>query len=211
MPFVPVPNTLLCELRMTTDLQKVENTLWFEVGGPPSASDMNDLGDALITWWNSFYAPLTWTGVQLREVVVTDMSSATAGQVTRIPAGAALGDVSDDPLPTSISLTVSFRTANRGRSFRGRNYIVGMTEGQTIGANQVNGTVVADWIAAYEALIGVGSIISATWVVVSRFSGIDGDGDPIPRVTGVTTPVETVVIVDDNVDHQRRRGAGRGN
>jgi len=211
MPFVPVANTVLAELRMTIDLQQVENTLYFEFGGPPSVSDMNDLGDALISWWNSFYAPLSWTGLQLREVVVTDLTTATSAQVTRVPATPALGTVGDNAVSTNTSLVVSFRTANRGRSFRGRNYIVGITEGQKLGANQINPPVIEAWIEAYEAMIGVPTVVSAIWVVVSRFSGIDGNGDPIPRAAGVTTPIEAVTIVDPVVDSQRRRLPGRGN
>jgi len=47
-------------------------------------------------------------------------------------------------------------------------------------------------------------------VVVSRFSGVDADGHPIPRTTGVSTLVASVAIVDPVIDSQRRRLPGRG-
>jgi hypothetical protein len=63
----------------------------------------------------------------------------------------------------------------------------------------------------YEQLLPTGTILTdGTWVIASRFSGVDGDGKPIPRAVGVTTPVTSVVIVDGIVDSQRRRLPGRG-
>lgn len=211
MPFVPVPNTVLCEFRMTADLQQVENTVYFELADTPAADDMTDLAELLRDWWISEYAPLVWQGVQLREVVVTDLSSASGPQVSVSPAVAAFGGQTGDPLPTNVSLTVSFRTALRGRSFRGRNFVVGLTEVMTTGANTLGPGTLSAWIDAYTALLALGSPLTATWVVVSRFSGVDANGRPIPRAAGVTTPVTSVTIVDNIIDSQRRRLPGRGN
>lgn len=210
MPFVPVTATCLVEMRMTADLQEVENTLYFEFNDPFTNVEMLSLGDDLVTWWINFYAPNIWAGVQLREVIVTNLTSATADQVSSTVPPSTVGQLSTDPLPTNVSLTVSFRTALRGRSFRGRNYVVGMVEDQTVGANAVDNAVIADWITCYEELLTIAASNNAVWVVVSRFSGVDGNGDPIPRASGVTTPINSVVIVDNVVDSQRRRLPGRG-
>jgi len=210
MPFVPVAATVLVEMRMTADLQEVENTLYFEFEDPFTNIEMLNLGDDLVTWWINFYAPNIWEGVQLREVVVTNLTSATSDQVSSTVPPATTGQLGTDPLPTNVSLTISFRTALRGRSFRGRNYVVGMVEAQTIGANTVDSAVIADWITCYEELLTIAASNATAWVVVSRFSGVDGNGDPIPRVAGVTTPINSVVIVDNVVDSQRRRLPGRG-
>jgi hypothetical protein len=45
---------------------------------------------------------------------------------------------------------------------------------------------------------------------VSRFSGVDEDGRPIPRVAGISTVVLSYGVTDNNLDSQRRRLAGRG-
>ena len=63
---------------------------------------------------------------------------------------------------------------------------------------------------AYEGLPSVATVAGYTWVVASRFSGVDAEGDPIPRAAGITTPITTVLIVDNLVDSQRRRLSGRG-
>lgn len=211
MPFIPVANTVLAEIRMTADLQQVENTLYFEFPAAPTLASMQTLADDLQAWWIASYAGQIWSGVELREITLTDLTSSSGPQLTQVPPSGTLGDLSNPPLPTSVTLTVSFRTALRGRSFRGRNYVVGLVESQTTSANEIDSTTIAAWASTYTDLFAVAADAGVTWVVVSRFSGVDGSGNPIPRAAGVTTPVTTVVIVDNVVDSQRRRLPGRGN
>jgi len=210
MPFVPVPNVALVEIRMLAMAQLVENTLWFEFGSAPDAADLTALLEAVESWWVSEVKPLTSSRVGVREFVATDMSSQT-GPVASL-AGTILDVGSNTPnaMPLGTTLTVSFRTALRGRSFRGRNYIVGLTEDQVDG-NAVEAGVATSWSDAYSQLPVPTLAAGWTWGVVSRFSGIDpATGDPIPRAEGIFTPITAVVVVDDFIDSQRRRLSGRG-
>jgi hypothetical protein len=196
---------------MTANGQQVENTDWFRFLDPYGAPEMTLLGDNLLIWWQDEYEPLVSSGVQLREIVLTDMASATGPQVTVVPATPVTGDNTANIVPGNVTLSVSFRTASRGRSFRGRNYVVGLTEDQIVG-NDFAAGVTASWEAAYTALIAVPAGSSAEWVVVSRFSGVDPvTHAPIPRVAGIATPVTAVVVVDNFVDSARRRLTTRGN
>lgn len=211
MPFVPVANTVLAELRMTLDGQQVENTLWFEAAAGVNALIMSDLAQLLQDWWVANYAPQTSVNLQLIEIVISDQTTATGLQVTQSPGTPTLGTIVSDALPNNVSFTVSFRTALRGRSFRGRNYVVGIPE-SVAALSHLQAGYVAGWQVAYAQLLSdLSAVGDWEWVVVSRFSGTDVDGDPIPRVAGITTPVTNVVIVDDVVDSQRRRLPGRGN
>lgn len=211
MPFVPVPSTALVELRMTLDLQQVENTLWFVFQDPIDEAILTTLNNDLLGWWVDHYAPLVSQQLQLREIVCTDMSSSTGPQVTLAAPPGTVGELTVDAEPNNVSLTVSFRTANRGRSFRGRNYLVGITADVLVN-NTFTSVYVSSVTDAYAALLPAGGVLSdARWVVASRFSGIDSNGDPIPRVTGIATPITAVVVVDSIVDSQRRRLPKRGN
>ena len=211
MPFVPALNTVLVEIRMLWDGQRVENTLYFSSGSPPEPGAMATLGNNIIAWWQENIAPLTSTGVILREVVVTDLTSDIGPQVTQVPSGVLAGLVSDESLPNSTTLAVSFRTANRGRSFRGRNYFVGLTDGQVNG-NNVLSTLADDLVTAYDLLNATPFQPTWVWSVVSRYSGVDPvTGDPLPREDAVVTPILTVLVTDLVVDTQRRRLPGRGN
>jgi hypothetical protein len=194
---------------MTLDGQDVENTLWFVAASEPNTGNMGVLAATMEGWWVSDYAPQISQAVQLRETVVTSMDSATGPQVTRVPTSTTLGSRTDEIMPNSVSLVVSFRTDLRGRSFRGRNYVVGLTAEEVTG-NQVNSDIVAAFQDAYSNILTVVTDTDYEWVVASRFSGVDSEGKPIPRSEGIGTPITSVTVVDNIIDNQRRRLPGRG-
>jgi hypothetical protein len=211
MPFIPVANVAEAEVRMLLDAQHVENTLYFLYTAPPDGPTLLSLGNALISWWTTNRAPLAPASVVLSEVVCTDLSSATGAQATAVPLASTPGTMGSPVLPSNDSFTISFRTAFRGRSFRGRNYMVGLGTTQVAGNNLVLGYADA-FVSAYEALPALATAEGCTWVVVSRYSGIDPvTKKPIPRAAGIATPIDTVLYTDLVVDSQRRRLPGRGN
>jgi len=211
MPFVPVSNTAMVEIRFLLDDQHIENTLYFERADAVTSENLTSLNNAVLAWWIDNMSTLQPTALQLSEIVCTDLTSDSGPQVTLAPPVAQFGSVDSPVLPNNVSLAISFRTGLRGRSFRGRNYIPALWEGGVIG-NTVGTTIVDAFATAYTELITDTGVADAgyTWAVVSRFSGVDGDGKPIPRETGLSTPVASVVIVDATVDSMRRRLPGRG-
>jgi hypothetical protein len=210
MPFVPVPNSALVELRFSHQAVKMENTLWFRGTAPLDGTELTALAQAVWNWWGLNLAGHTVAGCILREVVATDQSSATGAFGEYTSGGGYLGTVTDDPMPTGTSGAISFRTAERGRSFRGRNYMLGLARSFVTG-NQLTSGYVTAVESAYAALPAVASALSLVWVVASRFSGVNHTtGKPIPRVTGIVTPVIAAVFADVFVDSQRRRLTGRG-
>lgn len=78
--------------------------------------------------------------------------------------------------------------------------------------NTIDPTFLTNVAAAYRLLKIPTSTIPAdwSWVVVSRFSGVDSLGKPIPRSSGVVELVVDAIFVDNIVDSQRRRLPGRG-
>lgn len=210
MPFVPVENTALVECRMHYDNQKVENTLWVENESAWDGDSLAELATEVKDWWVASYSTICSNTVALNEVVCTDMTSETGAQASLAGAGAA-GGVGSGSLPGGTAFTVSFRTALRGRSFRGRNYIVGIPQDFRSGISGVDVDYVEAVINAYNDFKSAISTAGWTWVVVSRFSGIGGTPPkPLPRTAGVTTPVASVICTDAVLDSQRRRLPGRG-
>jgi len=202
MAFVAVPNTVLVEMIHfnSTTVQYAENTLYFENSGGWDATSAGDLADALSDWWESTLgeqASPTW---ELSTIRVTDLSSATGFVVEHFPGLTATG--ASAALPGNVTVAISFRTESRGRSYRGRNYFIGLGEG-SVTNDTVNSGIVTALVDAYEALAASVAALGAVHVVVSRVSG------GVERETGVTTPV-TAYRVDSTVDSQRRRLAGRG-
>lgn len=203
MPFIPVPNTIRAELRFSIDNQQIMNTLWFEKGSAWSASDIEAVATQLVAWWDGAMAPLLTVGVTLREVYARDMSEEPSIEATS--AAALTGDVAETYMPNNVALCTSFRTGLTGRSFRGRNYISGMSRAQ-VTSNVFSGPWAASVTVAYEGLnASIGSVVPGAFHVVASLAS---EGEP--RTTGVTTPVLSYLNTDLVVDSQRRRLPGRG-
>lgn len=204
MPFVPVPDTLMVELRFISQGQNCENTLYFQGSAGVNPSLASDLGDALISWWDTQFQPITSDQTALVEVFLTDLTTDTSFTVSDTAGLPLTGAISTDALPQNCAHCVSFRTAQRGRSGRGRNYVLGMTEGDTQDSI-ISTLIVSAHVTAYEILIGPGAFVAGLqWVVVSRFH------NNAPRTTGLAIPITNVLSVDAVVDSQRRRLPGRG-
>jgi hypothetical protein len=210
MPFVPVAQTALVELRMLCAGQHVENTIYALAPDPFDPSSLTSLANTVKAWWIAEMAPLLSDIVSLEEVVATDLTTATGGQVS-ISGDHELGTQIGGAAPNGSTFTVSFRTAERGRAFRGRNYIVGLPLEQLSDTNHVQSSWATDLITAYEALKTALVAADFIWVVVSRFHGVDTvTGHPIPRAAGLITHVLSVLVTDFVIDSQRRRLPGRG-
>lgn len=203
MPFVPVAKTAMAELRFELDSQRVENTLYFENPVGWDITSMEALAADLITWWSDNMAPNLCDGLSLREVWMTDISDETApafGYSTGLPVA---GLLSEEPLPNNVAVCISFRTSNRGRSARGRNYIAGIPS-TSVTQNTITAGFRSALEDAYALLIPLAAANGATWIVASRYA------NGAPRVAGVKFLIRQALVTDATVDSQRRRLPGRG-
>lgn len=205
MPFVPALNTLEARLRFVLDAQITENTLYFQGSAGVTPALAGTLGGALVTWWNARFKADSSASMGLLEIYMTDLSFQTSFTVSYVTGLPSSGTSASPGLPNNVALCVSFRTGNRGRSGRGRNYVMGLTEADVttniVGTGRVNNAV-----AAYQALIGAGTFVAGLqWVVVSRYI------NKVPRGAALVQPITTALVVNSVVDSQRRRLPGRGN
>jgi len=113
------------------------------------------------------------------------------------------GTIAAAALPNSTSAVATLNTALRGRSYRGRKYLVGIPVSNQVSATQLNPGYITAMLASLNALGVELTSGSNEWVIISR----QNQGQP--RVTGVPTQV-TSFYADTFIDNQRRRLAGRG-
>lgn len=203
MAFVPVPNVAMVEFRYTWDSQRVENTLYFRWPEPFEGGIMEALADDLFSWWEDYIKPIQSNQVALREIVVTDLTTATAPVWVRVSSPPVNGGNLGSALPNNVTIALKFSTSGRGRSSRGRNYLIGLVESDVVG-NTIDGATATNWQSAYAVLPATVSPSSWSWVVVSRFT------NGAPRTTGIASQVTAVGFTDGTVDSQRRRLPGRG-
>ena len=211
MPFVPAPNVMLVEPVFDWDGQTVENTLYFRFPTAPSLTDMAAFIDEVNAFFRSQILPALTTAISLVRVVGTLLDAVDSLQVISVASLPAFG-TNGAGVPNNVSLAVAFKTASRGRSARGRNFIPGLpVSGFT--KSELNTTLVTAFNTAYEELRVLG--VDAGWeqVVISRYSGftvVAGKKVPTPRTTAVIRPVTQSILNDNVADSQRRRLPGRG-
>lgn len=184
----------------------------------------NLVGAALKSAWTTHIAPLAFGGSGLIRVGIRDLSA--ANQPEYLDTGAvAVGTSAADPLPAQNAVNVTLRTAQSGKSKRGRVYIGGFDELQ----NSATGTIAPAASAAATAFVNAVSdgldANGLTLAVLSRpaYSYVDNrtwtfnDGTTETDVTGRghARPggLEDVTVVqsrNNEWESQRRRGNGRG-
>ena len=202
MPFVPIPNTAMVELRMTQGEQLIENTFHVEKEGVLTVSDLENIGDAFVAWFDA-HRNLVIGTVTLREVAIRDLTTASSIGIIYGSGLPLAGLLAGSAMPNSTTIAVKWGTGLSGRSFRGRTYHIGLAESQ-VSNNSIENATVVGLLASYNNLLSLVSSAGYTMVVASRVS------NGSPRTTGVTTPILSASFADITVDSQRRRLPGRG-
>ena len=202
MPFIPIPNTVRCELRFTQDSQQVANIFHVWKDEPLTVGDLNTIGAVFVNWWSGMSSFIGDT-VTFREIDMRDQSSVGAIGIlynTGLPiTGTAVGAV----LPNHVTAAIKWGTGLTGRSYRGRTYHIGLTEGQ-VTDNELTSLIITDLLLVYNELISDMTTAGYSLVVASRYA------NNAPRTTGIVTPILTAAFADVVVDSQRKRLPGRG-
>jgi len=198
MAFVPFPSGT------------VEIITNFELGGIPGLITMGahklsgsavyidgvNLAAALhASYATTMYDQVT-AEVVFTSIVVNDLTSASGWQAVQLVN--VTGSRTGDPQPNQVSLCVTFQTAKRGRSYRGRNYIPGLPASALQDFHTWFSTETDQWDTNYGGIIS--DIETAGWTpsVLSRVQ------DHITLAEGVWTPI-TTPRANTRIATQRRR------
>lgn len=192
------------ELRMTLFDQQIMNTLWFSLNGDsPSPTSCQAVADYLASWWQAQMRPLLTNAITLREVYVRGAEREDGNpEYTSVLGLPITGEEQLESMPGNVALCVSFRTGMTGRSYRGRNYVSGMSDGKVSG-NQFQASFVNNVVQAYTELKG--NVPGGMSWVVASFQSNGAVLNP-----GVPRPIQAVLATDVNVDSMRSRLSGRG-
>lgn len=199
MAFVPVENVAEVAIRYEWGTSPATNTLHFFKDEGWTASLLETLTYDVATWWATSVANLVSDTVVIREIYAFDLSTATGPAFSYKPVSEIKGQGTSPTLPSNVTWTVSFRTNKRGRAYRGRNYVVGLTEGQVVG-NTVFESTIANYLEAYTDLLSPTTITNdALWCTVHRYIG------KVPMALGTHEVITNVIATDSRVDTQKRR------
>lgn len=204
MSYIPAADVAKTVLSFVMDEQIISNTLYWLTAGGWDETALENLADAVIDWATTHLLPNLYASLVLTAVEATDQSSETGPSVTVPVTSGGTGGVSSGGTATNHTAgCVTFRTAERGRSSRGRNYVGGIPQADITGGTTIGAGLIAEILAAYGNLDDVELSETVTHVVVSRYH------DLAPRTTAAILPVTTYTM-DDAVDSQRRRLRLRG-
>lgn len=141
--------------------------------------------------------------VTLDELRAVDVKPGTKADLFYSPAPALVGGegASGELLPPTVALVSSFYTDLKGRSYRGRVYLPGGSEGsQTAGvwsaAHLLNQKRMLDWL--YDRYGPTHTNTNFTWVVISRFL------NKAKRVTPIATPITSYAQHAQTFSQRRR-------
>jgi len=203
MPFIAAPNVIQCEIRALLDGQKVENRFFVDVFHEPLQSDLDALALAISSSVSTEWVPRMPSTWVCTEFFLRSMHTANSIQSTYPqPAGSFTGTLISPQLPNNVTLCISLRTGNAGRSARGRLYWQALTEAAVTG-NEVTTTV--GFVTAVSDLRARILALGYAWIICSCVAnGVPRPGGP------VYFPVTAVLAVDPVVDSMRRRRPGRG-
>lgn len=203
MAFQAVPNVALTRCEGLVDSQITINDLYWEIsGGGINITNLTTLTVAVSDWFKNTLAPLLsqdWAAVR---TVGVDLTTQTGPEI--VVSSAQTGGVAVEAAPNNVAACVSIRTAQRGRSFRGRNFVPGIPN-SLITLNTLDSAFISDLLAAYGGLLGAG-IFVAGWQlgVVSRFTGGS------PRPSGIISPATGMIMTSNKVRSMRSREIGHG-
>ena len=161
---------------------------------------LQDYAEAFYDWWADQLMPVLNNSYVLNTIVATDLEDGTGPQYTLSLSSANQGALTNEAVAGNAALCVSWRTANIGRSFRGRTYIGGLDALATETAQVVTSSFQAAIGDAAIALLDVVETLGGALCVLSRYANL------VLRVTGLLTEI-IGVIVDSKIDSQRRRTA----
>lgn len=205
MAFIPIPNAIEVAVHWTFQGQDYVLTIGIKVPSAVTQTILDAASAALDLWSYTELRPRMTAGYAHNYVKAVDQTT-SSGPISINTAHNGAGGSSTATgavLPGNVALVVTFHTALRGRSFRGRNYTFGLASGNLAtplevasGSGTAIGTVYANLNSYMTGFSGVHSVLS-------RYSG------NAPRVTGLATPV-TAYAVSLALDSQRRRLLGRG-
>lgn len=199
-PYIPADKVAQVDLIFNCNGEVCENV--FNVLGTAewTGTTLAALITAVVGWEAASGSTLRSSGCGAIKIVATDLSSQTGPSIIR-SITPTINGIESGTMPNNVTVAIKLGTDQRGRSFRGRCYWVGLWPSACVD-QQINASIAGQLLTSIGALqTAVGTVNGGKLAVVSRRH------DNNPRVTAVVTPVTTFSI-DPNLDSQRRRLPG---
>jgi len=196
--FITIPNTVEVEFRMLWNGVNVENTLYFQTTSTITLATLGNLVNTLDAYWVAEHLTRMASSVLYVSTKARDLSAQAGLSVEYFGSAGIAGGNSNPSMPNNVTWAVKFVAGLTGRAYRGRNYVIGLTEADSAG-NSINSGTANAITADYALLLTTAKPAGWDWVIASRFL------NNAPRSTGIATNVTGVGYADLRIDTQRKR------
>jgi len=187
--FIPTPNAIELVVHFTLAGIPCSITLTVGNGGvPPSLSDLEDAATVTNGWVTDTLLDWISDDVELNGVTAYDLTSDSSPLHNLVNTTPPVGLVASPSQAMNAAIVASLRSANRGRSGRGRNFLMGVPNNVVIDAAHVSTTHASNILGAYITGLAVLAFNGFTWCVNSKYT------EGAPRTTGFLQEVESVVV-----------------
>jgi len=204
MAFVPAPNIVMVEARCLLAGQMIENRWMVDALTTVDAGIVQEVAGVVSAWVRGNYFDQMTDDVTLTEIVATDMSTQNGTQFVIVPETTEAGAIAGGTMPNEVTMCVSLRTGNRGRSARGRTYVLTVPRTKVSG-NNIDATWAGLVKASFEDLVSELDAAGFKLAIVSyRANKAPRPGGPVYFF------VTDIVITDLVVDSMRSRKPGVG-
>lgn len=203
MPFVPTPNGIRVGVVYNQDGEATQNTMWYR-DTTSGLIDLNTVAATFFAQWAGNVMPLLHADTSLVFCIAQDMSSVSGANGSYFPPTVVPGSLGGVAEANNVAFVVTIHTALRGRSYRGRIYIPGISAGILASPNRVQDSWMSDIGNAVQTAYFTNAPTGLQPVVASFRNG------GVARPAGVLTDVTFCFPTDNILDSMRRRLPGRG-
>jgi hypothetical protein len=199
MPFLATPQGIKLEFNGTQNGVPIVNVVHLRcVSGAP-AGQLDTAIIAGIDFWNDQRVNVSNSYV-LQNITATDISVANGAQIVQPITSDAQGAATGTAAAANAAVCISLRTAQTGRSFRGRFFVGGLPQAALETAQSISTGAAAAYATNMTTFIDTLETAGFALAVLSKYAS------GALRVAGLLTDI-IAVIVDTKVDSQRRRTA----
>lgn len=204
MPFIPAQWCVEVVMRGIMAGQTAINVFHLLNDIAPDETLLATINTTVETEWVDNIQELISAQYTLVSVKSTDLTSSSGASIENFLAIPQSGTAAGVGSVNNVALVISFRTDSRGRSFRGRNYIGGISANDRESPVEVTDAYLANFISGWvNFFTQVADSTETEHVILSRYH------DGAARPSGVMTPV-TEYTADSMFDSMRTRLEGRG-
>ena len=193
------PNVLRIVYNLQQGTRPIVNVMYHDYQEPPiSGAQMSNVAAIALGIYAARFLPLLSDLTELQSVQVYSMASSSAYAGSATPVEPIAGQVAGEPLPLQSAAVLTWRTAGRGRSARGRTFISGWSEGSAANS-QLNTGPAADLEAAAIGFMNDWNAEDTPLIVYSQYS------EGALRPSGLVQPVTGVELRTPVFGSQRDR------